>query len=128
VDSGEDVPSTEVREEVENRPSVTRKGSGRCNSSNLRVKKNRDRLLRSGMVVKIGVDDGSVMEGTVLKRTTKKSGKFPNNYDVKKNDNSEIIKDVNFDVVDWHVDDEEKQQLKTYAKLLKKRSTRCLPR
>ena len=71
------------------------------------MKKTRDLGLRSGMIVKIAVEDGSVLEGTVLKRTTKKSGKFPNNYDVKNNASSEVIKDVNFDLVDWHVEDEE---------------------
>ena len=107
LDGGEEVPSPEVREEVENRHSVSRKKSGGGNSSNLRMKKTRDLGLRSGTIVKIAVEDGSVLEGTVLKRTTKKSGKFPNDYDVKNNASSEVIKDVNFDLVDWHIEDEE---------------------
>ena len=73
----------------------------------LRIKKNRDLGLRSGMVVKIGVEDGSVVDGTVMKRTTKKCGKFPNKYDVKLNANSELVRDVNFDVVDWHMGDKD---------------------
>ena len=48
-----------------------------------------------------------MLEGTVLRRTTKKNGRYPNNYDVKNNANDEILKDVNFDVVDWHLNDEE---------------------
>ena len=106
LDGGKEVPSPEVREEVKSRHSGSKK-SGGGNSNNLRMKKARDLGLRSGMIVKIAVEDGSVLEGTVLKRTTKKSGKYPNNYDVKNNASSEVIKDVNFDLVDWHVEDEE---------------------
>ena len=107
LDGGEEVPSSERREEEENRSSARRKGPGKGNSSNLRMKKKKDLGLRSGTVVKLGVEDGSVLEGTVLRRTTKKNGRYPNNYDVKNNANDEILNDVNFDVVDWYLHEED---------------------
>ena len=58
------------------------------------------------MVVKIAAEDGSIVEGTVLRRTTKKTGKRPNNFDVKDNTNSEVMKDVNFDWVHWFIEDD----------------------
>ena len=70
------------------------------------MKKARDLGLRTGMAVKIAVEDGSVLEGTVLRRTTKKTGKYPNNLDVRNNANNEVMRDVNFDQVEWHVEDE----------------------
>ena len=96
-----------VRTERSSSTSAPSRASGRHSSVNLRMKKTRDLGLRPGMVVKIGVEDGTVMDGIVMKRTTKKSGKFPNNYDVKNKANSEIVRDVNFDQVDWHLDDED---------------------
>jgi hypothetical protein len=103
----EDTSSAEIRREAGDGSSLSRNGSRRCQSAKLRVKKKRDLGLRTGMVVKIGVEDGSVMEGTILKRTTKTGGKFPNNFDVKNNASSEIVKDVNFDTVDWHMEEDD---------------------
>ena len=53
----------------------------------------------------MGLEDGTVVEGTILKRTTKRNGKFPNNFDVKINASRKVIRDVNFDAVEWHMDD-----------------------
>ena len=72
----------------------------------LRIKKVKDLGLRIGMVVKIAAKDGSIVEGTVLRRTTKKTGKLPNNFDVRDNTNSEVMKDVNFDRVHWFIEDD----------------------
>ena len=49
----------------------------------------------------------TTLEGTVLKRTKKKSGKFPNNFDVTDNARGEVIEDANYDRVVWNVEDEE---------------------
>ena len=71
----------------------------------LRIKKVKDLGLRIGMVVKIAAKDGSIVEGTVLRRTTKKTGKFPNNFDVRDNASNKVMKDVNFDRVHWYIED-----------------------
>ena len=52
-------------------------------------------------------EDGIVLEGTVLKRTEKKSGKFPNNFDVTDKASDEVIEDANYDQVVWNAKDEE---------------------
>ena len=68
------------------------------------LKKTRDLGLRSGMVVKCMAEDGTVLEGTVQKRTMKKSGKSNNNFDVRNNTSGEVIEDVNFDRVVWYIE------------------------
>ena len=105
----DNVSRAEIQREASDDPPlpVSRVRNREHQAAKLRVKKNRDLGLRTGMVVKIGVEDGSVMEATLLKRTTKISGKYPNNFDVKNNDSSEIVKDVNFDAVDWHMKEDD---------------------
>lgn len=105
----DNVSRAEIQREASDDPPlpVSRVRNREHQAAKLRVKKNRDLGLRTGMVVKIGVEDGSVMEATLLKRTTKISGKCPNNFDVKNNDSSEIVKDVNFDAVDWHMKEDD---------------------
>ena len=102
LDDGKEATRPEGRGERKTKRSVPKKSGGGRDS---RLKKTRDLGIRSGMVVKFMAEDGTVLEGTVLKRTTKKSGKFPNNYVVKNNTSSEVIKDVNFDQVDWYIED-----------------------
>merc|ERR1711867_221287 len=45
--------------------------------------------------------------GKVMKRTEKKSGKFPNNFDVTAKASDEVIEDANHDQVVWNAEDEE---------------------
>ena len=85
---------------------VTKKPGGGNES---RAKNTRDLELRSGMAIKIMVEDGIVLEGTVLKRTKKKSGKFPSNSDINDNASGEIIEYANYDRVVWNAENEEEK-------------------
>ena len=49
----------------------------------------------------------TTLEGTSLKRTKKKNGKFFNNVHVTDNASSEVIEDANHDRVVWNAEDEE---------------------
>ena len=59
------------------------------------------------MMVNLAMQEGSMVEGTVLKRTTKPGEKYPNNYNVQDNTNNIVIRDVNFDTINWFIDNEE---------------------
>ena len=58
-----------------------------------------------------------MVEGTILKRTTKRNGKFPNDFDMKNNASGKVIRDVNFDAVEWHMDYEDIVLLKDVCQI-----------
>ena len=96
LDDGNEITRPEGRGERKRRGLVPKKSGGGRDSG---VKKTRDLGLRPGMVAKCMAEDGTVLEGTVQKRTMKKRRKSNNNYDVRNNISGEVTEEVNFDWV-----------------------------
>ena len=91
-----------VRNDEEDLPTQDRRHN-KLPKGSYTTRKN-DLGLRTAMRIQKGVEDGSKLKGKLLKRSTIATGKYPNNFDVLNDVAGEIIRDVDFDKVDWSLE------------------------